>query len=100
MRQGVPCGVAWLRAGDTTRMAATSCVAGGVTLMAAFRSMLPLAGLPCVDADTVPAGQLPTSSLYEFCLTPSSGGGGSSWRAWRLDLPAYEPPADGLFRRI
>ncbi len=60
-----------------------------------------LAGLRTLGADAVPAGQLPSASLYEFCFTPSSVGGGvGGWRAWRLDLPAYEPPADGLFRRI
>jgi dynein heavy chain len=54
------------------------------------------AALGTVDADRVPAGQLPAQSLYDYCFDVADG----CWRSWRSYVAAYVPPPSGQFSKI
>lgn len=55
-----------------------------------------LCGFGLVDADRVPASQLPSKSLFEYRFDPTEG----VWIAWHSFVSEYKPPADGKFSKI
>jgi len=55
-----------------------------------------LASVGLVDGERVAATQLPAKSLYEYCFDTNEG----VWKAWRVFVMPYEPPADGQFSKI
>eukprot|EP00803_Ostreobium_quekettii_P011338 evm.model.scf_1312.1 EVM.evm.TU.scf_1312.1 scf_1312:839-40608(+) len=55
-----------------------------------------LCGMGLVDGAKVPAGQLPSKSLFEYKFDV----GEAVWLAWQCNVGPYEPPEDGKFSKI
>ena len=52
--------------------------------------------LKTLDTNSVPAGQLPAASLYDFSFDAATG----RWRSWASQVGPYVPPPDGAFAKI